>query len=261
MKAVVLLSGGLDSATALALALSENDSVIAVGAYYGAKHADAEITAAQDLVAWYKENGHDLKYFFYELPDVFKGASSALMDEVEMPKLTYREIAEGVGPSPTVVPFRNANLLSLATSVAVTNDAQWVYAGMHAEDARGFAYPDCTPEFLGPFAAAIFVGTYHKVRLKVPFQWMMKKDIVVLAHVLGVPVNLTWSCYAPVVVDETEPSSIEGHLERRIACGKCPTCVERVEAFQVNGWVDPIEYANDEEIDWEDCVPFNDDAT
>jgi 7-cyano-7-deazaguanine synthase len=137
--------------------------------------------------------------------------------------MTYKEIAEVEGPSPTYVPFRNAILLSMATAIALTAGAEEVFIGVHAEDARNWAYPDCTPEFTGAMANAIYVGTYHKVRLVTPFSFWMKREIVALGLALKVPYQLTWTCY-------------EGG---KVPCMKCPSCVERAEAFKANGVIDP----------------------
>jgi 7-cyano-7-deazaguanine synthase len=252
-KAVVLLSGGIDSATVLAMALEENDEVLAVSFNYGSNHNAVERTAAERIVEWYVVGGHELVLREVELPPVFGGGKSALFSEIPMPEMSYKEIAENVGPSPTVVPFRNANLISLATTLAVVHDAQLVYAGMHAEDARGFAYPDCTAMFLGPMAACVYVGTYHKVQFKVPFQWLMKRDIVERAYALGVPAHLTWSCYRPVTAPETQGGGA-------YHCGKCPTCVERIEAFKANNLIDPVAYAPGINIDWAECDPYELDA-
>lgn len=221
-KAVVLLSGGIDSTTAMFQAIQDGyPRIVAVTAYYGSKHNNSEILAARRIADKYAGGQIEVT-----LPDVFRGSGSALMGESEMPQQTYQEIAEAEGPSPTVVPFRNANLISIATSVAITEAATVVYVGMHAEDARNWAYPDCTPEFLGAMANAVHVGSYHKVRLVFPFIYMMKSDIVTRAALLGVPVEITYSCY-------------EG---REKHCGLCPTCVERLEAFNVAGYIDPVEY-------------------
>jgi 7-cyano-7-deazaguanine synthase len=226
-KAVVLLSGGLDSTTCLAIALEEhgydNDDVMALSIDYGQKHK-AERLAAEEVSAHY-----DVDFQGVELdPMIFRSADSSLTGEAEMPHLTYKEIAEGEGVSPTYVPFRNANLLSTATSIALVEGAGAVYFGAHAEDARGWAYPDCTPEFIGAMANAIYVGTYHKVRLVTPLEWMMKSDIVAVGLGYDAPYHLTMSCY-----EGTKP-----------ACGKCPTCVERLTAFELNGVTDPIDYAH-----------------
>lgn len=232
-KAVVLLSGGLDSSTALALALEENKDVLAVTCDYGQKHA-IEIQCAAEVVEHY-----GVEHRIIEMPRIFEGAGSTLIDKgFEHPHLTYKEINEEEGPSPTVVPFRNANLISAATSIAVVEGAQVVYVAAHAEDAHNWAYPDCTPEFLGAMSNAIYTGTYREVRLRFPFCWMRKADIISLGLELGVPYELTHSCY-------------DG---KRPACGLCPTCVERIEAFKLNGIKDPIEY--EVKVDWGECDEY-----
>jgi 7-cyano-7-deazaguanine synthase len=223
------------------MALRACDEAEAASFYYGSKHNNVESDAALAVAKYYK-----IKRHYIVLPDIFGGAGSALMGEVEMPVLTYKEIDEGVGPSPTVVPFRNANMLSMATTLAITNKCDFVYAGMHAEDAHHWAYPDCSPEFIGAMANAIYVGSYHEVRLITPIEWMMKADVVYSALHLKVPLGLTWSCYDPKL--QTEPSTIKGYLP--VACGKCPTCVERINAFKVNELIDPIVY--DIPIEWPD---------
>jgi 7-cyano-7-deazaguanine synthase len=163
--------------------------------------------------------------------------------DTPMPQLSYQQIAEGDGPSPTVVPNRNMNMIAVAGSLAVTLNAQWVYFGVHAEDARGFAYPDCTPEFVGSMGAALYVATYHVVRLKAPLQNLMKAAICGGNIVMHTPLWLSWSCYDPQRIPEGDG--------RFLACGKCPTCVERIAAFQMNGYVDPIEYV--EPQNWAGC--------
>ena len=244
-KAVVCLSGGMDSATTLAMALHEcKAGVVAVQFQYGSSHNLVEAAAAMDLLTHYERLGYKITALEVQLPDIFKGGGSALMGEREMPNLTYEEIAEGEGPSPTVVPFRNANLIANATSLAIIHKAQRLYVGVHAEDARGWAYPDCSSEFIGAMANAVYIGSYREVRLIAPLQWDMKSDIVARGKCLQVPYELTWSCYAPVKVS---PRGM-------IACGKCPTCVERIEAFKQNGFIDPILYNID--INWRDCEPY-----
>ena len=227
MKAVVLLSGGLDSAVCAALAVNEHAgvNVHAVSFRYGQKHTK-ELEAAQDIYLALGLSEHHI----IDVPDVFSGAGSTLIDkDTEMPEMTYEELSKALGVSPTYVPFRNGTFLSLATAFALTAKANLLYYGAHAEDSRNWAYPDCTPEFNGSMAAAIYVGTYHEVRLVTPLQWMMKKDIVRLGLDLDVPFHLTWSCYNG----------------RGRACGKCPTCTERIHAFQENCLTDPIPYEID----------------
>lgn len=237
-SAVVLSSGGIDSATVLEIALRAHrpDCVHMLSFKYGSKHNDREGLASLDLYNYYNNKGENVTWQQIDLPDLFTGAGSALMpdDATKMPQLSYKQIHEGEGPSPTVVPFRNANLLSMATTIAITHEANYVYAGMHGDDAHGFAYPDCTPEFLGSMAAAIYVGSYHKVQLKFPLIWMMKADVIRLAYKYDVPANLTWSCYQPVPFSDGS-----GHLH----CGECPTCIERIDGFKKLRVVDPVPYA------------------
>jgi len=234
VQAVVLHSGGMDSTTMLAMAIKEHklepSEIMCLSILYGQKH-HRELEAAKAVADYYGCESHVIELNH----DLFTGGGSAIIGEgeVDMPHLTYKEIAEGEGVSPTYVPFRNGNLLSAATAIALVGGADSVYFGAHAEDARGWAYPDCTPEFIGAMANAIYVGSYHKVRLLTPLEWMMKSDIARKGLDLDVPFELTWSCY-------------EGG---QFACGECPTCIERIEAFKVNAAEDPVEYAV--AVDWD----------
>ena len=239
MKAVVLHSGGLDSTTLLSQAIVDGaDEILAVSIGYGGLHNEAESQAAAQIVAWYQEQYEfvcDIHRITFDLPsEIFSsnGHGSALIGEFEMPHMTYGEIKGSVGPSPTVVPFRNANLLSIATALADARGFDYVYIGAHGDDAHDWAYPDCTPEFLGAMANAIRVGTYDKVRLVFPFIWMTKADIVSRAVELDAPLQLTWSCYNPVTTE----------LNEYIHCGRCPTCIERANAFAECGFYDPTGY-------------------
>lgn len=218
--AVVLLSGGLDSATALGIACAEHDKVYALSFMYGQRH-EAELEAARALASHYGVDGHHI----LRIP-LFQADSVLMNPHLEMPHMTYEELEQSEGVSPTYVPFRNGTFLSFAAGLALQKNASAVYAGMHGEDARGWAYPDCTPEFAGAMQNAIYVGTYHKVRMIVPFQYLLKHEIVNLGLKLGVPYELTLSCY-------------EGTVP---ACGQCPTCIGRIEAFKKNGVEDPIPY-------------------
>ena len=232
-KVVVLLSGGVDSTTVAALAVAQfgPEYVYPIGFYYGQKH-ECELTAAIQIA----EKLDTPPYRRIAIPNIFRGApgsrSTLTNDDVPNPETTYKEIAETQGVSPTYVPFRNGTMLSLAAAYALTLGAVAIYYGAHAEDARNWAYPDCTPEFNGSMASAIFVGTYFKVRLCTPLQWLMKTDVVEMAHRLGAPLDLTYSCY-------------NGRVRH---CGKCPTCVERIHAFQEAGYIDPVSYEID--IEW-----------
>src|SRR5690606_31659982 len=124
--------------------------------------------------------------------------------------------------------FRNGLLLSnLAAIAAADPEAEAIYIGTHAEDALAMAYPDCTLMFIGAMASAVYIGTYHKIQLHAPFIESMKADVVKKGHELGVPYELTWSCYRG-----------EG-----VHCGACPTCHARKEAFRLANVVDPTVYA------------------
>lgn len=229
--AVVVLSGGLDSATALGLACeSTADQVYAITFDYGQKHG-VEIHAAQDLC-----NHYGVTQSIIPLPEaIFKGG--VLTTEEEIPDMRYEDLPSGK-MSPTYVPFRNGNLLSMAVAHAdsLLRKKEWdgtvgmhsatVWAGMHAEDGAGFAYADCTPEFLGAMASAIYVGTYHRVRLWTPFQAMEKWEIIHRGLEISVPYELTHSCYRGT----------------RPACGHCSTCHARIDAFARAGVQDPIPY-------------------
>jgi 7-cyano-7-deazaguanine synthase len=109
------------------------------------------------------------------------------------------------------------------------NGGKWaLYFGAHAEDARAWAYPDCTPEFIGAMANAIYIGSYQQLRLRTPLEWLTKADIIQLGDRLGVPWEQTWSCYA----------GGQSH------CGTCPTCRARRQGFVRAGVYDPTMYSS-----------------
>lgn len=223
MKAVVLSSGGLDSSTVLSLAsrLYGSSEVLALSFFYRQSHRK-EITCSKKVAQYFK-----VRHQLIDLPNIFEGSRSTLIEPgAEQPHLTYQELQDAEGPSPTYVPFRNGIFIAVASAVALIEGASEVWIGTHAEDAQNWAYPDCTPEFIGSMASALYVGTYHQIRLVSPLEWMMKKDIVKLGIEISTPYYLTWTCYA-------------GNDK---ACGKCPSCVERLEAFRANRSFDPIPY-------------------
>ena len=219
-KAVIVLSGGLDSATCMGMAQKTHLELHAVHFQYGQKHRTEE-NAAREVARYYGAT-----FQIIDLPEIFGGTGSSLIDDVEMPQSSYEELKESHGVSPTYVPYRNGNFLSMAATIALTEEASEVWAGMHAEDAHNWAYPDCTPEFLGAMAGAIYIGSYLKVRLVTPLQNMTKAEVVRKALHIGVPIKKTLSCY-------------EGTVP---ACGVCPTCVGRIEAFRLNRVKDGISY-------------------
>ena len=219
-KAYVLLSGGVDSSTALAFANHDfGGRVAAVSVNYGQRH-QKEIEQAEKVARHFENQFivRDITGFIQK-----GGLTDA---DLDIPPVGYDELPHGV--SPTYVPFRNGTLLSLiAGMAAVDPEAEAVYCGVHAEDAENWAYPDCTPEFMGGMANAIYIGTYHKVRLYTPLIFMRKNEIVAAGQYLGVPWKDTWSCY-------------EGGT---FHCGICPTCRARRAAFAGAGVIDPTVYA------------------
>jgi len=232
-KAMVVLSGGLDSTVALYEAIDTVgiQNVEAVSFLYGQKHSK-ELDAANDITM-----ALGIQWDCITLPSIFGGTDSVLVQSnaLDMPEVSYEDINEAGGVSPTYVPYRNGNFLSMATTYAMTrfpDDDIEVWAGMHAEDAHNWAYPDCTPEFIGAMANAMYIGSYHKVRLITPHEWRSKAEVVASGMKLDVPFSMTWSCYNG----------------RTYHCGVCPTCVGRIQAFAINGLRDTAAY--EIEIDW-----------
>ena len=228
-NALVLTSGGVDSTTALALAIEKygSDHVIALSISYGQKHTK-ELEAAKAVAAHY-----GVEQRFLDLALIFKDSNCSLLEgsTEEIPEASYAEqIAETHGEMPvsTYVPFRNGLFLSAAASIALSNDCEVIYYGAHADDAAGFAYPDCSPVFNKAMNDAIYEGSGHQLHIEAPFVNKTKADIVALGLKLGVPYALTWSCY-------------EGGEK---PCGKCGTCIDRAAAFAANGVADPA-LAND----------------
>lgn len=222
-KVLVLHSGGLDSSVCLAMAVNEYgaENCKSISINYGQRHKK-EMDFADKLCAHY-----GVERQVVTLPPI-KGVM--LTDSsIEIPKVTYDQI-EGI--SPTYVPFRNGLMLSNAASIAQHEGFDLLYYGAHAEDAKNWAYPDCTPEFNGAMANAIFIGTYQKTRLITPLQWMLKSEIVKAGNQLKVPFELTWSCY----------KGDEHH------CGQCPTCYARSDAFSGAEVADPTIYAENPSV-------------
>lgn len=226
MKALVLFSGGLDSTTALALAISKygKENVVALSVSYGQKHIK-EIEASNKIARYY-----DVEHIFLDLAKIFEYSNCSLLSQnsdIAIPEGEYaKQLQEQNGALSTYVPFRNGLFLSSAASIALSKDCDIIYYGAHADDAAGEAYPDCSVEFTKAINEAIYLGSGKKVSVVGPFVNMHKADIVKLGLELNVPYELTWSCY-------------EGHDK---ACGKCGTCIDRIKAFSANGVKDPIEY-------------------
>ena len=216
MKTLVLLSGGMDSVTALHWARSEHEVVGAVSFDYGAKHNHREIP----LAAWHcGESGvhHDV----IELDFVNRlFASDLLKSGGEVPEGHYAD----ENMKKTVVPFRNGIMLAIACGIAESRGAEGLVIAAHAGDHA--IYPDCREPFMQGMATAMREGTYAKIELLRPFIHLDKAGIAKLGASLGGGYGKTWSCYKG------------GDLH----CGKCGTCVERIEAFELAGLEDPTIY-------------------
>ena len=224
MKALVLSSGGVDSTTALGLAVSRygKENVIALSISYGQKH-DKEIKAAVDVARYY-----GVEQLFLDLTKIFQYSNCSLLQQSteEIPEESYGEQIEKTGgekPVSTYVPFRNGLFLSSAASIALSKDCQVIFYGAHADDAAGAAYPDCSPVFNQAMGEAIWEGSGRQLKIEAPFVNMNKAEIVKTGLELKVPYELTWSCY-------------EGGEE---PCGRCGTCIDRAKAFAANGVPDP----------------------
>ena len=224
MKALVLSSGGVDSTTALGIAVNKygKDNVIALSMSYGQKH-DKEIQAAIAVSEYY-----GVEHLFLDLSKIFQYSNCSLLKQStdEIPEESYASQIEKTGgdtPVSTYVPFRNGLFLSTAASIAISKECDIIYYGAHADDAAGFAYPDCSPVFNNAMNEAIWEGSGHQLKIEAPFVNISKSQIIKRGLELKVPYELTWSCY-------------EGGDR---PCGKCGTCIDRANAFELNGVEDP----------------------
>lgn len=214
---VVLLSGGMDSVTALYHAHAQGPVRAAVSFHYGSKHNARELPFAR----WHAEQ-LGIEHHEISLDFIARHFHSHLLASGgEIPKGHYEEESM----QQTVVPFRNGILLSIAAGLAESWGAGSVVIAAHAGDHS--IYPDCREGFMVSMATAIRLGTYAGLQLKRPFIHFTKADIARRGAELGIDFSRTWSCY---VGDE-------------IHCGECGTCVERREAFLLAGVPDPTVYA------------------
>jgi len=214
-KAVILLSGGIDSTTLLYDLVSQGYKVFPISFYYGQKH-DIEVANALATCTKLKLSCEVIK-----LEALRAVAPSALTrSDREVPNGHYTDEVM----KKTVVPNRNMVLISLATSYAIGIGAAAVFYAAHGGDHA--IYPDCRPEFLIALNKAIKLCDYERICLEAPYMYWRKADIVKRGIELGVDYSLTWSCYKG----------------RHYPCGTCGTCVERLEAFELAGIKDPLEY-------------------
>lgn len=217
MKVVLILSGGIDSSTLLYYLLHKGYEVHALTFFYGQRHAK-EIESAKKIVEEAKKIGF-VDHRIVDISTIHELISKGAITGSEMvPEGHYTEETQKI----TIVPNRNMILLSIAIGYAVKIGAREVYYAAHRSDV---VYPDCRKEFVKAFDTAVYLANiYDQIELKAPFIDMTKIEIVKLGLELGVPYELTWSCYAGG--------------ER--PCLKCGTCIERTEAFLLNETRDPL---------------------
>jgi 7-cyano-7-deazaguanine synthase len=229
-RAIVLLSGGLDSATCLAIARADGFEAHALTVDYGQRHR-AELDAAARVARALGAASH--RVVAVDLRSL--GGSALTSDAIPVPK-DRADADIGRGVPATYVPARNTVLLAVATAAAEATGADAVYVGVNALDTSG--YPDCRPEFLAAFRALAAVGTRRGVEgrpieFRAPLQDESKAGIARLAKRLHVPVATTLSCYDPVAAAGGTPRH----------CGRCDACRLRRRGFAEAGIEDPTEYA------------------
>ncbi len=223
-NAVVLLSGGLDSATVLAMAVADGFQCHAISFRYGQRH-ERELDAAQRIAETLGVTEHVVVDI-----DLASFGGSALTGDFEVPThSTVEEIDDGIPL--TYVPARNTVFLSLGLAFAETRQASRVFIGVNALDYSG--YPDCRPEFIEAFQRVAQLGTQAGIEtpdgiiIEAPLIEMTKAEIITKGIELGVDYGLTTSCYDPVAEK---------------ACGACDACLLRKKGFSENGLEDPVLY-------------------
>jgi len=227
MKAVCLISGGMDSAVTAAIAKERGYGIYALTFDYGQRHRK-EIECAKKIGKWLKAREHKILKI-----DLAQIGGSALTDKgIEVPKgKTIAEIRKSKRIPATYVPARNTILLSFALAYAEVVGADAIFIGANHIDYSG--YPDCRPEYFKAYQRMGNLATKRavegrKIKIDYPIIRLDKKGIVKLGTKLSVPFKLTWSCYAG----------------GRKACGRCDSCVLRKNGFFEAGLEDPIEYEN-----------------
>lgn len=220
-KAVVLLSGGIDSSTTLAIAKAEGYECYALSFDYGQRHR-VELLSAKRVAEATGVKEHLVISF-----DLRKIGGSAITSDMEMPEGEQRDIPV------TYVPARNTIFLSFALAWAEVLECPNIFIGANVVDYSG--YPDCRPEYLQAFEKmanlATKVSVEGKIHFKIhaPLLYMTKAEIIKKGIELGLDYSLTWSCYDP-----------QGEPENPIPCLKCPSCILRIKGFEEAGFKDPL---------------------
>lgn len=222
-KAVILLSGGLDSTTCLAIAKHQGFDLNALTFNYGQRH-DFELKSAQKIVDHFQIKNRSVVNI-----DLAQFGGSALTDEIDVPK--NRSESEMTDIPVTYVPARNTVFLSLAIAWAETLNAFDIFIGVNALDYSG--YPDCRPEYIAAFEKTANLATKAGVsgqnfKIHTPLINMKKSEIILTGLELNVDYSLTSSCYDP--------------LKNGAACGDCDACILRLKGFQEADALDPLSY-------------------
>ena len=220
MTSIVLVSGGMDSCVTAAIAAAENDELAFLHVSYGQRTEAREQQAFNGIADHYDVE----KRLDVSIEHLAKIGGSSLTDSNLA--VTDADLASKEIPT-SYVPFRNANMLSIAVSWAEVWGANAIYIGAVAEDSSG--YPDCRPEFYDAFQQVIETGTKPDthIAIRTPIIHLSKAEIVKTGIELNAPLELTWSCYR----------------SEDLACGTCDSCALRLRGFAEAGVNDPIKYA------------------
>lgn len=215
-RVLLSLSGGIDSATVLSLLLRQGYQVTAVSFYYASKHNAYENEAARQLAKYY-----EISLLEIDIASVMQAFESNLL-------LTGEAVPEGhyehESMKKTVVPARNLIFISIMAGIAISKNIPIIALGVHQGD--HFIYPDCRPDFIESARKTVELASDGQCTIMTPILHDNKASVVRLGIFSQLPFHLTRTCYT----------------EDEIACGKCGSCVERLEAFEKNGMTDPIPY-------------------
>lgn len=228
-KAIVLLSGGIDSATCLALALNHYDEVQPIHYNYGQQTAEFEEQQAVNLATHFRDEGHEVHpVTTIDYESVFEVFGRGVASDRDSFVTEDGELEEDDGRSTGYVPMRNLHLLATGAAVADVSDGDAVYHGMQQGDEA--SYPDCRPAFAQAAETAIneSLADGDSITVRVPLLHQSKVEVIQRGEDRGVPWEYTYSCYEAIEDDEPEP------------CGQCPACIERGEAFHVARVTDPF---------------------
>ncbi len=238
-KAVVVLSGGLDSTTLLHYVAKElNYKIYPISFDYGQKHK-IELEMAKWQVEKLRKEGYKIAKLkivdMSFMKDLLKGSSALIDEEIEVPKL---EEVLGEAQPITYVPYRNLIMLSIALSYAEAKDCKFVFYGAQRHDEYS-GYWDTTIEFVKKVNDVSMLNREHKIKIVAPFVNLHKWEEIILGKHLNVDYSKTWTCY-------------KGPNKEGCACGVCPTCKDRIKAFAVAGFKDPICY--EIKVNWDELI-------